>query len=105
MNFFLNKIDNDIRRKIYEKTRNGKVHRKENIKIYKDSEKNKEKNSNKDRDDNKDKEEKENKDKNKITIRVIKVKKVDENSKIILDAEKEENINYENRGNYIDTKK
>ena len=100
MNFFLNKIDNDIRRKIYEKTRNGKVHRKENIKIYKDSEKNKEKNSNKDIDDNKDKE-----NKNKITIRVIKVKKVDENSKIILDAEKEENINYENRGNYIDTKK
>lgn len=103
MNFFLNKIDNDIRRKIYEKTRNGKVHRKENIKIYKDSEKNKEKNLNKDIDDNKDKEEKENK--NKITIRVIKVKKVDENSKIILDAEKEENINYENLGNYIDTKK
>lgn len=99
MNFFLNKIDNDIRRKIYEKTRNGKVHRKENIKIYKDSEKNKEKNLNKDI-DNKDKE-----NKNKITIRVIKVKKVDENSKIILDAEKEENINYENRGNYIDTKK
>ena len=29
MNFFLNKINNDIRRKIYEKTRNGKVHRKE----------------------------------------------------------------------------
>ena len=99
MNFFLNKINNDIRRKIYEKTRNGKVHRKENIKIYKDSEKNKEKNLNKDI-DNKDKE-----NKNKITIRVIKVKKVDENSKIILDAEKEENINYENRGNYIDTKK
>lgn len=105
MNFFLNKIDNDIRRKIYEKTRNGKVHRKENIKIYKDSEKNKEKNLNKDIDDNKDKVEKETKEKNKITIRVIKVKKVDENSKIILDAEKEENINYENRGNYIDTKK
>ena len=100
MNFFLNKIDNDIRRKIYEKTRNGKVHRKENIKIYKDSEKNKEKNSNKDIDDNKDKE-----NKNKITIRVIKVKKVDENSKIVLDAEKEENINYKDRGNYIDTKK
>ena len=53
MNFFLNKIDNDIRRKIYEKTRNGKVHRKENIKIYKDSQKNKEKNLNKDIDDNK----------------------------------------------------
>ena len=104
MNFFLNKIDNDIRRKIYEKTRNGKVHRKENIKIYKDSEKNKEKNLNKDI-DNKDKEEKETKEKNKITIRVIKVKNVDENSKIILEAEKEENINYENRGNYIDTKK
>ena len=102
MNFFLNKIDNDIRRKIYEKTRNGKVHRKENIKIYKDSQKNKEKNLNKDIDDNK---EKENKEKNKITIRVIKVKNIDENSKIILDAEKEENINYENRGNYIDTKK
>lgn len=55
MNFFLNKIDNDIRRKIYEKTRSCKVHKKEN------------------------------KYKNKITIRVIKVKKIDKNSKIILD--------------------
>ena len=39
MNPLLNKIDNDLRRKIYEKTRNGKVHRKVDIKVYKDREK------------------------------------------------------------------
>lgn len=41
MNFLLNKIDTDLRRKIYEKTADGKVHRKVEIEIYKDSEKNK----------------------------------------------------------------
>ena len=34
MNPILNKIDNDIRRKINEKTRDGKVHRKQKIEIY-----------------------------------------------------------------------
>ena len=39
MNLFLNKIDTDIRREVYEKTKDNKVHRKAKIKIYKDSEK------------------------------------------------------------------
>lgn len=101
MNFFLNKIDNDIRRKIYEKTRSGKVHRKEDIKIYKDSEKNKEKTFDEYIQEEKSKE----KNKNKFTIRVTKLKKIDETSKIVLNGEKEENINYKNYGNFIDTKK
>lgn len=101
MNFFLNKIDNDIRRKIYEKTKNNKVHRKEDIKIYKDSEKNKEKTF----DEYIQEEENREKNKNKFTIKVTKLKKIDETSKIILNGEKEENINYKNYGNFIDTKK
>ena len=43
MNFLLNKIDTDIRRKLYEKTKDGKVHRKSTISINKDSEKQKKK--------------------------------------------------------------
>lgn len=39
MNFLLNKIDTDLRRKVYERTRDGKIHRKAEIAIYKDSEK------------------------------------------------------------------
>lgn len=39
MNLLLNKIDTDIRRKLYEGTKNGKVHAKDKICIYKDSEK------------------------------------------------------------------
>ena len=35
MNPILNKIDNDIRRKINEKTRDGKVHRKQKIEVNK----------------------------------------------------------------------
>lgn len=101
MNFFLNKIDNDIRRKIYEKTKNGKVHRKEEIKIYKDSEKNKEKTF----DEYIHEEENREKNKNKFTIKVTKLKKIDETSKIVLNGEKEENLKYKNYGNFIDTKK
>lgn len=44
MNFLLNKIDTDIRRKVYDKTKDGKVHKKEKINIYKDSDKNKKRN-------------------------------------------------------------
>lgn len=39
MNFLLNKIDTDLRRKVYEETRDGKIHRKTKIAIYKDIEK------------------------------------------------------------------
>lgn len=43
MNLLLNKIDTDLRRKVYEITRDGKIHRKSEIYIYKDSEKNRKK--------------------------------------------------------------
>ena len=43
MNFLLNKIDTDLRRKVYEETRDGKVHSKCDIEIYKDAEKSRDK--------------------------------------------------------------
>ena len=43
MNFMLNKIDTDLRRKVFEKTRDGIIHRKADLIIYKDSEKNRKK--------------------------------------------------------------
>ena len=95
MNPLLNKIDNDLRRKIYEKTRNGKIHRKSDIRVYKDSEKNKGKSFNK-------YVEEENKKKNnKIIIEATKT----EEKAIVLQAEKEENINKITSGAYIDAKK
>lgn len=97
MNPLLNKIDNDLRRKIYEKTRDGKVHRKADIKVYKDSEKNKGKNP-KEYTEN---EKEENKRKAKIVVEATKI----EESVIVLNAEKEENINKIQNGFYIDVKK
>lgn len=97
MNPLLNKIDNDLRRKIYERTRDGKVHRKTDIKVYKDSEKNKEKNL---KEYTKDKN-KENDKKAKIIIEATKTK----GEIIVLNAEKEENINKIINGFYIDIKK
>jgi hypothetical protein len=97
MNPLLNKIDNDLRRKIYEKTRNGKVHRKVDIKVYKDSEKNKGKNFREYVE-----EEKENKSKNnKIIIQATKT----EEKAIVLKVEKEEDINKITIGAYIDVVK
>ncbi|WP_300383479.1 hypothetical protein [Clostridium sp.] len=93
MNPLINKIDNDLRRKIYEKTRNGKVHRKTDIKIYKDSEKNKGKSF-------KEYVEEENKS-NKIIIEATKT----EDKAIVLKAEKEEDINGIISGTFIDVKK
>lgn len=90
MNFGLNKIDTDIRRKIYESTKDGKVHAKEKIHIYKDSEKYR-KNHFKDILDKKSK----GKD---IVIDVHK----DLGKSILIDGEKEEsNIS----GNIIDIRK
>ena len=96
MNFLLNKIDTDIRRKIYEKTKDGKVHRKSTISINKDSEKQKKKFFKEYV-----KEESMKKGKEKITIDVSKVKE----PTISLKAEKEENINLLGRGTFLDVKK
>lgn len=92
MNPLLNKIDNDIRRKIYEKIRDGKVHKKAEVEVYKDSEKNKGKNLQKDTEEDKS---------NKIIIEAIKI----ENKAIVLKAEKEEDINKITIGTFIDVKK
>lgn len=43
MHLQLNKIDTDLRRKVYEQTRDGKIHSKSEVIITKDSEKNREK--------------------------------------------------------------
>lgn len=96
MNFLLNKIDTDIRRKLYEKTKDGKVHRKSTISINKDSEKQKKKFFKEYV-----KEEAMKKSKGKITIDVSKVKE----PTISLKAEKEEDINLLGRGTFLDVKK
>lgn len=95
MNPLLNKIDNDLRRKIYEKTRNGKIHRKADIRVYKDSEKNKGKSFNEYVEEEKEKKN------NKIIIEATKTEEKD----IVLKAEKEEDINIITTGTYIDVKK
>ncbi|ATD54621.1 hypothetical protein [Clostridium chauvoei] len=93
MNFLLNKIDTDLRRKVYEKTRDGKVHRKTNILIYKDSEKQKEKSF---------KEHvKENKKDKKIIIKATKL--VEPSIKV--EAEKDENCKISAYGTFLDIKK
>lgn len=96
MNFLLNKIDNDIRRKIYEKTKDGKVHRKSEIIITKDSEKQKGKSFGEYV-----KEESEKSNKEKITVDATKI----ENTTISLKGEKEENLNTLDYGTFLDVKK
>lgn len=98
MNFLLNKIDNDIRKKIYEKTKDGKVHRKSDIKINKDSEKQKKKFFNEYVEAEKEQAKKKQK---KITINATKT----ENSNISLYGEKEENLNAMGYGTFLDVKK
>lgn len=96
MNFLLNKIDNDIRKKVYEKTKDGKIHRKSDIKINKDSEKQKKKFFNEYVE-----EEKTKKKQKKITINATKLEK----SNISLYGEKEENLNAIGYGTFLDVKK
>ncbi|MBE6055229.1 MAG: hypothetical protein E7212_15270 [Clostridium sartagoforme] len=96
MNFLLNKIDTDIRRKLYEKTKDGKVHRKSDIIINKDSEKQRKKYFNEYV-----KEEKNKKEKGKITVKATKIQK----SAISLNCEKEEDLNTTNYGTFLDVKK
>ena len=99
MNFLLNKIDTDLRRKVYEKTRDGKIHRKAQIAIYKDSEKNQKKtfedyikeDSKKDKDT----------DAGKIIIEATK----DVEPEIEIKAEKETDKNISPYGSFLDVKK
>lgn len=96
MNFLLNKIDNDIRKKVYEKTKDGKVHRKSDIIINKDSEKQKKKFFREYVE-----EEKVQTNKKKITINATKLEK----PYISLHGEKEENLNAMGYGTFLDVKK
>ena len=92
MNFLLNKIDTDLRRKVYERTRDGKIHRKEKIAIYKDIEKEQKKTF----------EDyiKEDSNKGKIIIEATKNIEPD----IEIKAEKEER-NISSYGSFLDVKK
>ena len=95
MNPILNKIDNDIRREVKEKVSSGKVHRKQDIEVNKDGEKDK-KNFN---EYTSPKVSSENK---KIIIDAVKI----EEGKISLKGEKEESLkNLSNFGTFIDVKK
>lgn len=93
MNFLLNKIDTDLRRKVYEKTRDGKIHRKAELIIYKDSEKNQKKTF-------EDYIKKEDKDEK---IMVEATKNIESNIKI--NAEKETDKNISTYGSFLDIKK
>ena len=96
MNFLLNKIDNDIRKKVYEKTKDGKVHRKSDIIINKDSEKQKKKFFREYVE-----EEKRKPKEKKIVISATKSEK----PHISLHGEKEENLNAMGYGTFLDVKK
>ncbi|MCR1950199.1 MULTISPECIES: hypothetical protein [unclassified Clostridium] len=96
MNFLLNKIDTDLRKKVYEKTKDGKVHRKSNISINKDSEKQKKKFFNEYV-----KKERKQMEQNKFTVDATKLEK----STISLHGEKEENLNAIGYGTFLDVKK
>ncbi|GAB6167714.1 hypothetical protein JCM1393_01740 [Clostridium carnis] len=96
MNFLLNKIDTDLRRKIYERTRDGKVHRKEQISIYRDSEKGNKKSF----EEYIESEAKENK-KRKIIVKATRL----EEPAIKLNAEKEEKESNLLQGTFLDVKK
>lgn len=97
MNLLLNKIDTDLRRKVFEETRDGVIHRKTDIAIYKDSEKNNKKNF----EDYIKEDEKENKQKRKIIIEATK----NVEPKIKIKAEKEADRNITSFGSFLDVKK
>ncbi|MGL5086804.1 MAG: hypothetical protein ACRC68_14030 [Clostridium sp.] len=96
MNLLLNKIDTDLRRKVFEETRDGVIHRKTEIAIYKDSEKN-----NKKTFDDYVKEDEKNKDKKKIIIDATR----NVEPKIKVKAEKEADRNITAFGSFLDVKK
>lgn len=97
MEFKLNKIDTDIRDKIYESTKADKIHgreEKEGIAKLKDYDEQKEKNN--------EKQKRRNGEKKYITIDGIKC----DSAKVNIEAEKIETINEENsKGRILDAKK
>ena len=97
MNFLLNKIDTDLRRKVFERTRDGKVHRKAQIYIYKDSEKNQKKTF----EDYIKEDLKKERDTGKIIIEATK----DVEPEIRIKAEKETDKNISAYGSFLDVKK
>ncbi|MGL5084484.1 MAG: hypothetical protein ACRC68_01980, partial [Clostridium sp.] len=86
----------DLRRKVFEETRDGVIHRKTEIAIYKDSEKN-----NKKTFDDYIKEDEKNKDKKKIIIDATR----NVEPKIKVKAEKEADRNITAFGSFLDVKK
>ena len=94
MNFLLNKIDTDIRRKLQEEVKNGKVHRKSDIRVNKDSEKQRKKSFGECLDERK-------KEKAKIVIKATKVKE----GAITLECEKDEVSSEIINGTFLDVKK
>ncbi|AYE33445.1 hypothetical protein [Clostridium septicum] len=94
MNFLLNKIDTDLRKKVYEKTVNGIVHRKTEISIYKDSEKQKGKSFN-------EFVKKDKKSKKKITVKANKFVQ----PLIQVKAEKKDDFKVSEYGSFLDIKK
>lgn len=96
MNYLLNKIDTDIRLKIHEKTKDGKVHRKSSISVNKDSEKQKKKFF-----CEYVKEERKQIENNKFTVDAKKL----EESTISIHGEKDENLNAIGYGTFLDVKK
>lgn len=95
MNPILNKIDNDIRRKINEKTRDGKVHRKQKIEVNKDGEKDR-------KNFEQYIEQEKSSEKKKIIVDAVKL----EEGNISLNGEKEESLkNLGSFGTFLDVKK
>lgn len=97
MEFIINKIDTDVRKKIQDETKEDKVHSSKNINVKRDLN---------DRED-KDISEKQNPLKNEVEKRYITVNGTrDDNKKIDIKAQKLEEINVENsKGRILDTKK
>lgn len=95
MEFKLNKIDTDIRKKMQEKTQDHKVHSGSAISVKRDLKDDKNTNDEKG-------EEEQKKEKKYLTINGIKYK----NEKIAIEVEKLENIDEENsKGRILDAKK
>jgi hypothetical protein len=97
LEFIINKIDTDVRKKIQDETKEDKVHSSKSINVKRDLN---------DRED-KDISEKQNPLKNEVEKRYITVNGIkDDNRKIDIKAQKLEEINVENsKGRILDTKK
>ncbi|SHI43267.1 hypothetical protein SAMN02745163_00246 [Clostridium cavendishii DSM 21758] len=102
MEFRLNKIDTDLRRKLQDKTKDGKIHRKLEISIYNNGYKErKNENTPNHKDKEKHEEFKELVDKYRVTVDAIKGKTIEVEGEME-QYEYEEKVK---RGIFIDTKK